>query len=40
LEDQHFFLEQAAWALGEIAGDSADCRDYVLNEGVLPPLLL
>lgn len=31
--------EQAVWALGNIAGDSAQCRDHVLNAGILPPLL-
>lgn len=27
------------WALGNIAGDSPKCRDYVLEQGALPPLL-
>jgi len=31
--------EQAVWALGNIAGDSPQCRDYVLQHGVLAPLL-
>ncbi|KAL5010920.1 hypothetical protein ScPMuIL_013225 [Solemya velum] len=31
--------EQAVWALGNIAGDSPECRDYVLNQGILVPLL-
>ncbi|KAA0200621.1 hypothetical protein HAZT_HAZT010512 [Hyalella azteca] len=31
--------EQAVWALGNIAGDSPDCRDYVLSENILMPLL-
>ncbi|KAH0622251.1 hypothetical protein JD844_024390 [Phrynosoma platyrhinos] len=31
--------EQAVWALGNIAGDNAECRDYVLSCGILPPLL-
>lgn len=31
--------EQAVWALGNIAGDSPECRDYVLGEGILVPLL-
>lgn len=31
--------EQAVWALGNIAGDSPRCRDYVLREGALKPLL-
>lgn len=31
--------EQAVWALGNIAGDSPECRDHVLDNGVLVPLL-
>jgi importin subunit alpha-1 len=31
--------EQAVWALGNIAGDSPECRDYVINEGILVQLL-
>lgn len=31
--------EQAVWALGNIAGDSPRCRDFVLGEGSLRPLL-
>ncbi|XP_076444463.1 importin subunit alpha-7-like [Babylonia areolata] len=31
--------EQAVWALGNIAGDSPECREYVLNENILVPLL-
>ncbi|KAJ2421492.1 Importin subunit alpha-1 [Coemansia sp. RSA 2524] len=31
--------EQAVWALGNIAGDSPKCRDFVLAEGALQPLL-
>ncbi|KAI3968640.1 hypothetical protein MKX01_028790 [Papaver californicum] len=31
--------EQAVWALGNIAGDSPSCRDYVLSQGALVPLL-
>jgi hypothetical protein len=30
---------QAVWALGNIAGDSAKCRDLVLDHGALDPLL-
>jgi hypothetical protein len=33
------FFFKAVWALGNIAGDSAKCRDYVLETGALPPLL-
>ena len=31
--------EQAVWALGNIAGDSPQCRDRVLQAGALQPLL-
>jgi importin subunit alpha-6/7 len=31
--------EQAVWALGNIAGDSPECRDLVLDHGILLPLL-
>lgn len=31
--------EQAVWALGNIAGDSPKCRDLVLGQGALLPLL-
>jgi importin subunit alpha-1 len=31
--------EQAAWCLGNIAGDGAELRDHVLQCGALPPLL-
>ncbi|KAM7277438.1 hypothetical protein ACFE04_019304 [Oxalis oulophora] len=31
--------EQAVWALGNVAGDSPKCRDLVLAEGALAPLL-
>lgn len=31
--------EQAVWALGNIAGDSPECRDLVLDHGILQPLL-
>eukprot|EP00128_Syssomonas_multiformis_P004893 Colp12_sorted_trinity150504_noHs@26743 len=29
----------AVWALGNIVGESADCRDFVLQLGAAPPLL-
>ena len=31
--------EQAVWALGNIAGDSPDCRNKVLDAGAMHPLL-
>ncbi|KFK30823.1 hypothetical protein AALP_AA6G030600 [Arabis alpina] len=31
--------EQAVWALGNIAGDSQKCRDFVLNYNAMMPLL-
>lgn len=30
---------QAIWGLGNVAGDSIQCRDFVLNSGALIPLL-
>lgn len=38
LNHDHIF--QAVWALGNIAGDSPQCRDYLLENDVLQPLLL
>src|SRR4051794_40033983 len=32
-------LINSVWALGNIAGDAPTCRDYVLSQGALPPLL-
>lgn len=40
LESPHIDVqEQAVWALGNIAGDSPECRNFVLDAGVLEPLL-
>jgi importin subunit alpha-1 len=32
--------DQAVWALGNIAGDGVECRNYLLKCGVLQALLL
>ena len=32
LSEQEDVQEQAIWALGNIAGDSPDCRNYVLEQ--------
>jgi hypothetical protein len=43
--DRHLFISfvffnlQAVWALGNVAGDSPRCRDLVLGNGALLPLL-
>ncbi|KAI0987744.1 hypothetical protein GJ496_008444 [Pomphorhynchus laevis] len=31
--------EQAVWALGNIIGDGPDCREYVVTQGFIEPLL-
>ena len=31
--------EQAVWALGNITGDGSECRDYVISQGIIDPLL-
>ncbi|XP_036099617.1 importin subunit alpha-3-like [Molossus molossus] len=36
---QHNVCEQAVWALGNIIGDGPQCRDYVIELGVVQPLL-
>lgn len=33
------YTKQAVWALGNVAGDSPTCRDLVLSQGALLPLL-
>jgi len=32
-------VEQAIWALGNIAGESARCRNFILGQGIMSPLL-
>lgn len=37
--DQAYVSEQAVWALGNISGNGSECRDYVISQGIIPPLL-
>ena len=32
-------VEQAVWVLGNVAGDSYECRDFLLAKGALEPLV-
>ena len=32
-------VEQSVWAIGNIAGDGPGLRDFVINNGVVAPLL-
>ena len=34
-----YYLLQAVWALGNIAGDDVQLKDRVLDDGILDPLL-
>jgi importin subunit alpha-6/7 len=39
MSSQHIeIVEQAIWGIGNIAGDSYEMRDLVLNEGVVLPI--
>jgi len=41
LSSQHANVcEQAVWALGNVAGDGATYRDFVINCGIIKPLIL
>ncbi|XP_061163174.1 uncharacterized protein LOC133172329 isoform X1 [Saccostrea echinata] len=35
----HQLQDQSAWALGNLAGDSAECREILQKQGVIPPLV-
>lgn len=40
LSSPHIYVcEQAVWALGNITGDGPECRDFVIGQGIIPPLL-
>lgn len=32
-------VDQAVWALGNIAGDGTECRDFTVKCGIIQPLL-
>ena len=32
-------VDQAVWALGNIAGDGTDCRDFTIQCGIIQPLI-
>ena len=32
-------VDQAVWALGNIAGNGADCRDFTARCGIIQPLI-
>ena len=32
-------IDQAVWALGNIAGDGAECRDFTIRCGIVQPLI-
>ena len=40
LSSEHMnVVDQAVWALGNIAGDGAECRDLTVRCGIIQPLL-
>ena len=32
-------VDNAVWALGSIAGDGAECRDFTIHCGIIQPLI-
>jgi len=32
-------VDQAVWALGNIAGDGSECRDFTIRCGIIQPLI-
>ena len=32
-------VDQAVWALGNIAGNGSDCRDFTVRCGIIQPLI-
>ncbi len=40
LSSEHLnVVDQAVWALGNIAGDGPECRDFTVQCGIIQPLL-
>ena len=40
LSSEHMnVVDQAVWALGNIAGDGSECRDFTIRCGIIQPLL-
>ena len=40
LSSEHYnVVDQAVWALGNIAGDGSECRDFTIQCGIIQPLL-
>ncbi len=40
LSNEHMkVVDQAVWALGNIAGDGSECRDFTIRCGIIQPLL-
>ena len=40
LSSEHMnVVDQAVWALGNIAGNGSDCRDFTVRCGIIQPLI-